>query len=71
MPEGEGTYGNKVGRPSNKRTGEDFLDREEKKKKKKNIKTPDNFGFGDMPADYRMRYLQMLEEHNKKNRKKK
>ena len=34
MPAGKGTYGNKVGRPSNKRTGEDFLDREEKKKKR-------------------------------------
>ena len=32
---------------------------------KKNIKTPDNFGFGDMPADYRMRYLKMIEQHNK------
>ena len=36
-------------------------------KKKKNIKTPDNFGFGDMPADIRKRYKQMLEKHNKKN----
>ena len=34
MPAGKGTYGNKVGRPSNKRTGEDFLDREEKRKKR-------------------------------------
>ena len=33
MPAGKGTYGKQVGRPSNKRTGEDFLDREEKKKK--------------------------------------
>tara|TARA_R100001463_G_scaffold6203_2_gene20380 strand:- start:45 stop:350 length:306 start_codon:yes stop_codon:yes gene_type:complete len=32
MPAGKGTYGNKVGRPRNKRTGEDFLDREQKKK---------------------------------------
>ena len=31
MPQGEGTYKN-PGRPSNKRTGEDFLDREQKKK---------------------------------------
>ena len=38
MPAGKGTYGNKVGRPSNKRTGEDFLDREEKKKKPKKQK---------------------------------
>jgi len=34
MPAGKGTYGNKVGRPRNKRTGEDFLDREQTKKKK-------------------------------------
>ena len=27
-----------------------------KKKKKKNIKTPDNFGYGDMPPDFRRRY---------------
>ena len=58
--------------PSHYTTGEDYLDHEQKKKnKKKNIKTPDNFGFGDMPADYRKRYLQMLEEHNKKTKKKK
>ena len=36
-------------------------------KKKKNKKTPDNFNFGDMPADFRMRYKKMLEKHNKKN----
>jgi len=24
--------------------------------KKKNIKTPDNFSYGDMPADFRRRY---------------
>ena len=35
------------------------------KKSKKNIKTLDNFGYGDMPADFRKRYKQMLEEHNK------
>ena len=40
MPAGEGTYGNKVGRPSNKRTGEDFLDREAKTKKKKKRHNP-------------------------------
>ena len=34
-------------------------------------KTPDNFGYGDMPAGYRMRYKQMLEEHNSKTNKKK
>ena len=35
-------------------------------RRKENITTPDNFNFGDMPADYRKRYLQMLEQHNKK-----
>ena len=44
MPSGKGTYGNKVGRPSNKRTGEDFLDREAKKKKKKKRYNP--YGSG-------------------------
>ena len=44
MPAGKGTYGNKVGRPSNKRTGEDFLDREQKKKKKKKRYNP--YGSG-------------------------
>tara|TARA_R100000152_G_scaffold7713_1_gene3035 strand:- start:344 stop:502 length:159 start_codon:yes stop_codon:yes gene_type:complete len=38
---------------------------------KKNIKTPDNIKFGDMPADYRMRYLKMLEEQKKKEEEKK
>ncbi len=33
-------------------------------KKKKNKKTPDNFGYGDMPADFRKRYKKMLEQHN-------
>ena len=33
--------------------------------KKKNKKTPDNFGYGDMPADFRKRYKKMLEQHNK------
>ena len=37
-------------------------------KKKKPIKTPDNFGYGDMPADFRKRYKEMLEEHNKKKK---
>ena len=41
-----------------------------KKNKKKDIKTPDNFGYGDMPADFRKRYKEMLEEHNKKKNKK-
>ena len=40
MPAGKGTYGNKVGRPRNKRTGPDFLDREEKKKKRKQSYNP-------------------------------
>ena len=34
-------------------------------------KTPGNFSFGDMPADYRMRYKQMIEKHNNKNNNKK
>ena len=34
--------------------------------KKKNKKTPDNFGYGDMPADFRKRYKEMLEDYNKK-----
>ena len=68
MPAGKGTYGNKVGRPKNKRSGEDYLDHEQKNKKK-NIKTSDNFGYGDMPADYRKRYKEMLEQHNKKKKK--
>ena len=32
-----------------------------RQEEKKNIKTPDNFNFGDMPADFRKRYKQMLE----------
>ena len=56
----------------NKRSGEDYLDHEQKQKnKKRNIKTPDNFSYGDMPADYRKRYKEMLEQHNKKKKKKK
>ena len=27
-------------------------------------KTPDNFNYGDMTADFRMKYKQMLERHN-------
>ena len=34
-------------------------------------KTPGNFSYGDMPADYRMRYKQMIEKHNKDKKKKK
>ena len=38
----------------------------ERQEQKKNIKTPDNFGFGDMPADIRKRYLQMLQKERSK-----
>ena len=34
-------------------------------------KTPGNFSYGDMPADYRMRYKQMIEKHNKDKKRKK
>jgi len=34
-------------------------------------KTPDNFGYGDMTAGYRMRYKQMIEKHNKDKKNKK
>ena len=37
----------------------------------KNIKTPGNFGYGDMPADFRMRYKQIMAEKNKKKVKNK
>ena len=33
MPQGEGTYKNKVGRPPNKRTGPDYLDQKNNNKK--------------------------------------
>ena len=47
MPEGEGTYGNKVGRPRNKRTGEDYLENELRRKKKKKPKVRYNpYGSG-------------------------
>ena len=36
----------------------------------KNIKTPGNITYGDMSADYRMRYQQMLEQHNNKEKEK-
>ena len=35
---------------------------ERKEKKKKELRTPDNIKFGDMPADFRKRYLQMMRE---------
>ena len=34
-------------------------------------KTPGNIKYGDQTAGYRMRYKQMLEEHNSKTNKKK
>ena len=37
----------------------------------KNITTPDNIKFGNMPAEYRMRYKKMIEEHNKREKEKK
>jgi len=36
-----------------------------------NIKTHDNFGYGDMPPWYRKKYKEMLEDHNKNKKKKK
>ena len=33
--------------------------------------TPDNIKYGDMTADYRRRYKQMIEKHNKDKKKKK
>ena len=38
---------------------------------KKNITTPDNIKFGNMSAEYRMKYLKMLEEKKKKEEEKK
>ena len=38
----------------------------ERQEQRRNITTPDNFKFGDMPADFRKRYLQMLEKERKK-----
>jgi len=39
-----------------------------KKKKKRNIKTPDNFGFGDMSKEARELYLKMRERELKRRR---
>ena len=39
---------------------------ERQEQKKKRLKTPDNIRFGDMPASFRMRYLQMLEKERNK-----
>ena len=33
--------------------------------------TPDNIKYGNMPADYKMRYKQMIEKHNKDKKRKK
>ena len=38
---------------------------------KRNITTPDNIKFGDMAAEYRMKYLKMLDEQKKKDEEKK
>ena len=42
----------------------------DKKKKKKNITTPDNIKFGDLPAETRMKILQMHEEAREEATKK-
>ena len=34
-------------------------------------KTADNFGYGNMSAEYRMKYKKMLEAHDKKEKEKK
>jgi hypothetical protein len=36
-----------------------------------NKNTPGNFGFGDMPADYRMRYKKMIEMDRREKEQKK
>ena len=38
---------------------------------KKNITTPDNIKFGNMDAEYKMKYLKMLDEQKKKDEEKK
>ena len=35
------------------------------------IKTPGNIKFGDMPAEYRMKYLKMIEQKRKEDEEKK
>ena len=37
----------------------------------KNITTPDNIKFGDMSAEYRMKYLKMIDKKNKEEEEKK
>tara|TARA_B100001769_G_C21858109_1_gene464823 strand:- start:131 stop:295 length:165 start_codon:yes stop_codon:yes gene_type:complete len=39
--------------------------------KNKKVKIPGNFGFGDLPAETRMRILKMQEEERKKRDEKK
>ncbi len=34
-------------------------------------KTPDNFGYGDMPAEYRMKYKRILESRKNQTNKNK
>ena len=34
-------------------------------------KTPDNFNYGNMSAEYRMKYKKMMEEEENKKKKKK
>ena len=43
----------------------DSITERQEQKKKKNIDTPDNIKFGDMPPEFRKRYLQMLEKGRK------
>ena len=38
---------------------------------KKNITTPDNIKFGNMSAEFRTKYLRMLDEQKKKEEEKK
>ena len=38
----------------------------ERQEQKRNMKTPDNFGFGDMTPEFRKRYLQMLQKERSK-----
>ncbi len=55
-----------VGNANMKQYNEDGTSFERKGDKKKNTKTLDNFGYGDMPADFRKRYKKMLEQGKKK-----
>ncbi len=38
----------------------------ERQEQKRNMKTPDNFGFGDMTPEFKKRYLQMLQKERSK-----